>query len=126
MHVNSKSTISGMNQEFFCLLCRGANNTFQCYILSLLVKILEVQGTPPPRPQTSFFNKIFIKNGFYGTNHIFKKYFVTVFSIFNFQQNIKRYPNGPMFNKALTACFFIYHFLKLSFTSSCFYVQKKS
>ena len=35
--------------------------------------------------QTSFFNKIFIKNGFHGTIHIFKNYFVTdfQFSIFS-------------------------------------------
>ena len=37
-------------------------------------------------PQTSFFNKTFIKNGSHGTIHPFKNYFVTVFSIFSFQQ----------------------------------------
>ena len=37
-------------------------------------------------PQTSFFNKTFIKNGSYGTIYPFKNYFVTVFSIFSFQQ----------------------------------------
>ena len=42
--------------------------------------------------QTSFFNKIFIKNGFHDTIHIFKNYFASVFSVFSFQQN-KRYPN---------------------------------
>ena len=42
-------------------------------------------------PQTSFFNKTFIKNGFHGTIHTFKNYFATVF--FSFQQN-KRYPNA--------------------------------
>ena len=35
-------------------------------------------------PQTSFFSKIFIKNGFQGTIHTFKNYFVIVFSVFNF------------------------------------------
>ena len=34
-------------------------------------------------PQTSFFNKIFIKNKSHGTIHTFKNYFVTVFSIFS-------------------------------------------
>ena len=43
-------------------------------------------------PQTSLFSNFFIKNGFHGTIHTFKNYFVTVFSIFNFQQN-KRYLN---------------------------------
>ena len=36
---------------FFCLLCRGANKTFQFNTLSLLVKILKVQGGHlPPCP----------------------------------------------------------------------------
>ena len=42
--------------------------------------------------QTSFFNKIFIKNKSYSTIHIFKSYFVIVFLVFNFQKN-KWYPN---------------------------------
>ena len=41
-------------------------------------------------PQTSFFNKTFIKNGSYSTIHTFKNYFATVFSVFSFEQN-KRY-----------------------------------
>ena len=44
--------------------------------------------------QTSFFNKIFIKNGSHDTIYIFKNYFATMFLIFSFQQN-KQYPNGP-------------------------------
>ena len=44
-------------------------------------------------PQTSFFNKIFIKNGSYSTIHIFKNYFTIMFLIFSFQQN-KRYLNA--------------------------------
>ena len=32
-------------------------------------------------PQSSFFNKIFIKNGSYGTIHIFKNYFATTFLV---------------------------------------------
>ena len=36
-------------------------------------------------PHTSFFSKIFIKNGSHGTIHIFKNYFTTVFSVFSFQ-----------------------------------------
>ena len=46
-------------------------------------------------PQTSFFNKTFIKNESYGTIYTFKNYFATVFSIFSFQQN-KRYPNESL------------------------------
>ena len=42
-------------------------------------------------PQTSIFNKTFIKNESHDTIHTFKNYFAIVFSIFNFQQN-KRYP----------------------------------
>ena len=34
-------------------------------------------------PQTSFFKKIFIKNGSYGIIYTFKNYFITVFSVFN-------------------------------------------
>ena len=45
--------------------------------------------------QTSFFNKIFIKNESQGTIHTFKIYFAIVFSIFSFKQN-KQYPNGPL------------------------------
>ena len=33
--------------------------------------------------QTSFFNKIFIKNGFYDIIYTFKNYFTTIFSVFN-------------------------------------------
>ena len=33
--------------------------------------------------QTSFFNKILIKNEFHDTIHTFKNYFVTVFSVFS-------------------------------------------
>ena len=36
-------------------------------------------------PQTSFFNKTFIKNGPHSTIHTFKNYFVTMFLVFNFQ-----------------------------------------
>ena len=43
-------------------------------------------------PQISFFNKFFIKNGSYSIIHIFKNYFIIMFSIFSFQQN-KRYLN---------------------------------
>ena len=46
-------------------------------------------------PQTSFLTKTLIKNGSHGIIYIFKNYFVTVFSIFNFQQN-KLYPNRPL------------------------------
>ena len=53
-------------------------------------------------PQTSFFSKIFIKNGFYSTIHIFKNYFTTVFSVlsFQFQQN-KFYPNEHLIKREI-------------------------
>ena len=38
-------------------------------------------------PTNLFFNKIFIKNGSYGTIYIFKNYFSIIFLVFNFQQN---------------------------------------
>ena len=39
-------------------------------------------------PQVPFFKKTIlkVKTGFHGTIHIFKNYFATVFSVFNFQQ----------------------------------------
>ena len=43
-------------------------------------------------PQISLFSNFFIKNRSHGTIHIFKIYFATVFSIFNFHL----YPNGPV------------------------------
>ena len=43
-------------------------------------------------PQTSFFSKIFIKNGSHGTIYTFKNYFVAVFSVFS----NKRYLNKPL------------------------------
>ena len=36
--------------------------------------------------QTSLFSHFFIKNGSYGTIHILKNYFTTVFSVFNFSK----------------------------------------
>ena len=38
-------------------------------------------------PQISLFNNFFIKNGSHDTIHIFKNYFVIVFSVFNFSSN---------------------------------------
>ena len=43
--------------------------------------------------QTSFFNKIFIKNGSHGTIYTFKNYFVIVFSVFNKISSIQKYHN---------------------------------
>ena len=37
-------------------------------------------------PQTSIFSQFFIKNGSYGTIYIFKNYFISVFSVFNFSK----------------------------------------
>ena len=42
--------------------------------------------------QTSFFSNFFIKNMSHDTIYIFKNYFVTIFSVFNFQL----YPNRPI------------------------------
>ena len=50
--------------------------------------------------QTSFINKTFIKNWSHGIVHIFKNYFATVFSVFNFQQN-KQYPNTPIVSQEI-------------------------
>ena len=49
--------------------------------------------------QTFFFNKIFIKNGFYASIHIFKNYFATLFSVFNFQQNDRSGPKTLKWNE---------------------------
>ena len=35
-----------------------------------------------------FIKKIYIKNGFHGTIHIFKNYFTTMFSVFGFQFSV--------------------------------------
>ena len=43
-------------------------------------------------PQTSFFNKNFIKNGSHGTIQIIKNYFATVFSVFNKISSIQTHP----------------------------------
>ena len=43
-------------------------------------------------PTNTFFSKIFIKTGSHNTIHIFKNYFVTVFSVFS----NKRYLNKPL------------------------------
>ena len=44
-----------------------------------------------PQPLYSEKN---IKNESHGTIYIFKNYFATMFSVFNFNEN-KLYPNGP-------------------------------
>ena len=61
-----------------------AFHAFQCFPVGLVHYLWD--------PQTSFFNKIFIKNGSYGTIHIFKNYFVTVFSIFSKISGIQTHP----------------------------------
>ena len=43
-------------------------------------------------PQTSFFNKKFIKNGSHGTIYIFKNYFATIFSVFSKINGIQTHP----------------------------------
>ena len=48
-------------------------------------------------PQITLFSNFFIKNGSHGTIHTFKNYFATVFLVFNFQfQQKKFYPNRPL------------------------------
>ena len=66
------------------------------YFLAVLFDFSVILVSPMhclQNPQTSLFNNIFIKNKLYGTIYRFKNYFVTVFSVFNFQQN-KLYLNG--------------------------------
>ena len=47
--------------------------------------------------QIPLFSNFFIKNESHGTIHIFKNYFVTVFSVFSFQfQQNKFYSNRPV------------------------------
>ena len=43
-------------------------------------------------PQTSFFNKTFIKNRSHDTIHTFKNYFITVFSVFSKISGIQTHP----------------------------------
>ena len=62
-----------------CTFQRGQNSLFK-YCLTLFMG-----------PTVTLFK--FFLNGSYGTIHIFKNYFVTVFSIFSFIKN-KLYPNG--------------------------------
>ena len=52
------------------------------------------------RDSQPLYSKIYIKNGSYGTIHIFKNHFATIFSIFNFNKN-KLYSNislSPLYN----------------------------
>ena len=47
--------------------------------------------------QILLFSNFFIKNGSHSTIHLFKNYFVIVFSVFSFQfQQNKFYPNKPL------------------------------
>ena len=57
-------------------------------------------------PQIPLFSNFFIKNGFYGTSHTFKKYFTTVFSVsvFSFSKN-KLNPNRPIITRIFTHFF---------------------
>ena len=51
----------------------------------------------------SIFSNFFIKNGSHDTIHIFKNYFGTMFSVFNFQfQQNKFYPNRPLVSVWIT------------------------
>ena len=79
--VQLKCSASAFQWFFFFFTLRG---TFQCFLMNSVYYLWN--------PQTSFFNKIFIKNRSYGTIHTFKNYFTIMFSVFNFQQN-KRYSN---------------------------------
>ena len=51
--------------------------------------------------KTSLFSHFFIKNGSYGTIHIFKNYFTTVFSVFNFNK-ISSIQTDPIILQILT------------------------
>ena len=62
------------------------------------------------RPKTSFFSKIFIKNGPHSTIHTFKNYFATVFSVFNFQFSIiNNIQTDPKYNTKVNK--FLYQIL---------------
>ena len=62
------------------------------------------------RPKTSFFSKIFIKNGPHSTIHTFKNYFATMFSVFNFQFSIiNNIQTDPKYNTKVNK--FLYQIL---------------
>ena len=61
-------------------------------------------------PQVVLFNKIFIKTGSHSTIHIFKNYFVTVFSVFS----NKQYPNRPLVLVWIALKTFFHAFASLS------------
>ena len=77
---------------FFSLLHafqRGQNLLFTYYLTLFTHCSDTVHGTYSHFIQ----KKIKIENGSHGTIHIFKNYFVTIFSVFSFNKN-KLYPNG--------------------------------
>ena len=59
--------------------------------------------------QTSFFNKTFIKNGSHNTIHIFKNYFITVFSIVNKINGIQTDRNHEMNGLLVDLLFTVYN-----------------
>ena len=72
-------------------------------------------------PTNIFFRKKNFKIGCHSTIHIFKNYFVTIFSVFN----NKRYPNRPLkrffiYILAFYFCFFSFYIL---FFTLCKYVS---
>ena len=66
-------------------------------------------------PQLFYSEKKYIKNKSHDTIQPFKSYFVTVLSVFSFQQN-KLYPNGPLI-KLLTFNSVSFSFERLQITS---------
>ena len=88
----------------FQRLCFGYGTTLQLHTINASFffffqpqRLTFLPWTVFTDPQISLFNNFFIKNGFYGTIHIFKNYFATVFSVFSFQfQQNKFNPNKPL------------------------------
>ena len=76
----------------YCAWTVGENFDFSA-IFSTLVDLVHCSLDS----QISLFSNFFIKNGSHGTIHLFKNYFVIVFSVFSFQfQQNKFYPNRPL------------------------------
>ena len=66
--------------------------------------------------QTSFFNKTFIKNEFYGTIYIFKNYFTIVFPVFSKISDIQTNPSSLKKKKNQSTT----HYIQASYVDSSY------